>query len=142
MSCHTVHTYCLSQVYSLCSLSLHYTSPGLVSAGIGLAAVVVLLPRPRNETDSGDSDRVWESRLRLAYSALQISGGYSWRLVVLSEAWQPTTCRSGEDGQSTWYFFLFVCSAANLALAVVLGNMNYRPGRVSADHFGCRVRAQ
>ena len=68
----------------------------------------------------------------------KISGGYSWRLVVLSEAWQPTTCRSGEDGQSTWYFFLFVCSAANLALAVVLGNMNYRPGRVSADHFGCK----
>mmetsp|Transcript_38429 Transcript_38429/g.91809 ORF Transcript_38429/g.91809 Transcript_38429/m.91809 type:complete len:387 (-) Transcript_38429:13-1173(-) len=77
-------------VYSLCSLSLHYTSPGLVSAGIGLAAVVVLL---------------------LAYSALQ-------------------NLRSGEDGQSTWYFFLFVCSAANLALAVVLGNMNYRSNLV------------
>lgn len=35
-------------------------------------------------------------------------------------------CRSGEDGQSTWYFFLLLCCGANLALAIVLGNMNYR----------------
>jgi len=77
-------------VYSLCSLSLHYTSPGLVTAGTALAGAVVLL---------------------LAYSALQ-------------------NLRSGEDGQSTWYFFLFICSAANLVLAVLLGNMNYRSNLV------------
>lgn len=49
-------------------------------------------------------------------------------LVIAYSALQ--NLRSGEDGQSTWYFFLLLCCGANLALAIVLGNMNYRTNMV------------
>lgn len=48
--------------------------------------------------------------LGIAYSALQ-------------------NLRGGEDGQS-WYFFLLLSCGANLALAVILGNMNFRTNMV------------
>ena len=67
--------------------------------------------------------------LRIAYSALQNLRQRSSRDGVISPNLSEELmrrCRSGEDGQSTWYFFLLLCCGANLALAIVLGNMNYR----------------
>ena len=40
-----------------------------------------------------------------------------------------TRGRSGEDGQSTWFFFLLLSCSINLALAIILGNMNFRPAQ-------------
>eukprot|EP00440_Ansanella_granifera_P050876 gb/GFBE01055141.1/.p1 GENE.gb/GFBE01055141.1/~~gb/GFBE01055141.1/.p1 ORF type:complete len:315 (+),score=70.33 gb/GFBE01055141.1/:1-945(+) len=72
-------------VYSVCSLTLHYSSPELVSMVEVIAGGVVLL---------------------LGFSAVQ-------------------NIRKGDEGNPSWYVFLFVTSALALIVGALLGNMNY-----------------